>query len=194
MLPPELIFRVATVDDAGRISALIASLARYFLADPDRPQDAAAFFETITPPAIAISIASGRFRYHVAESADELAGIVGVRDAGHLYHLMVAEPFHRRGIASRLWDVAKNAAVADGNTGQFTVNSSVNAVRVYERFGFTATGTVQVQNGIAFVPMELRGDLPSAGRAPDVRVGQDHLSSSRRRHGQADFAVQPPYG
>ncbi|HEY0023092.1 MAG TPA: GNAT family N-acetyltransferase [Longimicrobium sp.] len=173
----EITIREATTDDAGHISALIASLARYFLADPDRPQDAAAFFETITPLAIADSIASGRYRYHLAESAGELAGIVGVRDAGHLYHLMVAEPFQRQGIASQLWDLAKRAAADDGNTGRFTVNSSVNAVPVYERFGFRATGAVQVQNGIAFMPMELRGDWRSAGRAPDDRVAQDHLSS-----------------
>jgi ribosomal protein S18 acetylase RimI-like enzyme len=181
MPPPHLTIREAKPEDAGRISELIASLARYFLADPDRPQDAAAFFETIAPGTIAESIASGRYRYHVAEIAGELAGIVGVRDAGHLYHLMVAEPFHRQGIASTLWGMAKKAAAADGNTGRFTVNSSLNAVRVYERFGFTATGAVQVQNGIAFMPMELRGDLRSSGRALDVRVAQDHLSSSQEK-------------
>ncbi|HEY7771397.1 GNAT family N-acetyltransferase [Longimicrobium sp.] len=172
----EFTIREATSDDAGRISALIASLARYFLADPERPQDAAAFFETITPAAITDCIASGRYRYHLAEAAGELAGLVGVRDAGHLYHLMVAEPFHGQRIASALWEVANKAAAADGNTGRFTVNSSMNAVPVYERFGFTATGAVQVQNGIAFMPMELRRDSPA--RALDVRVAQDHLSPS----------------
>jgi GNAT superfamily N-acetyltransferase len=160
MPPADLTIREATPDDAGRISTLIASLARYFLADPERPQDAAAFFETITPATIADSIAGGRYRYHLAEGAGELAGIVGVRDAGHLYHLMVAEPLHGQGIASTLWDIAKEAAASDGNTGRFTVNSSVNAVPVYGRFGFVATGAVQVQNGIAFVPMELNGGSP----------------------------------
>jgi GNAT superfamily N-acetyltransferase len=179
MLPPELTIREATPDDAGRISALIASLARYFLADAERPQDAAAFFDTITPAALTTAIASGRYRYHLAEAGGELAGLVGVRDAGHLYHLMVAEPFHGRGVASALWNVAKSVAAADGNTGRFTVNSSVNAVPVYQRFGFSATGAVQVQNGIAFVPMELRGDVP--GRALDVRAVQDHLSSSQEK-------------
>lgn len=166
----EFTIREATTDDAGHISALIASLARYFLADPDRPQDAAAFFETIAPAAIAASIASGRYRYHLAERAGELAGIVGVRDAGHLYHLMVAEPLHGQGIASTLWDAAKKAAASDGNTGRFTVNSSVNAVPVYKRFGFSATDAVQVQNGIAFVPMELGGGSPS-DRPTDAAAG-----------------------
>ena len=170
MPPRDLSIREATPDDAGRISALIASLAGHFLADADRPQDAAAFFETITPAAIADSIASGRYRYHLAEAAGELAGIVGVRDAGHLYHLMVAEPLHGQGIASTLWSAAKKAAASDGNTGRFTVNSSVNAVSIYQRFGFVATGAVQVQNGIAFVPMELGGGSPS-DRPTDVAAG-----------------------
>lgn len=170
MPPPELTLREATADDAGRISALVASLSRHFLADPNRPQDAAAFFETITPAAIADSIASGRYRYHLAERAGELAGIVGVRDAGHLYHLMVAEALHGRGIASTLWNAAKKAAASEGSTGTFTVNSSLNAVPVYQRFGFTATGAVQVQNGIAFVPMELGGGSPS-DRPTDVAAG-----------------------
>ncbi|HZG41501.1 MAG TPA: GNAT family N-acetyltransferase, partial [Longimicrobium sp.] len=177
MLPADLTIREATPDDAGRISALIASLARYFLADPERPQDAAAFFETITSSTIADAMASGRYRYHVAESAGELAGIVGVRDAGHLYHLMVAERFHGRRVASTLWEVARKAAAEGGNTGGFTVNSSLDAVPVYERFGFTATGAVQVQNGIAFMPMEMRGDVTSADRPLDVRVAQDNPSS-----------------
>jgi GNAT superfamily N-acetyltransferase len=179
MLPPDLAIREATPDDAGRISALIASLARHFLADPDRPQDAAAFFETITPAAIGDSIASGRYRYHLAESAGELAGIVGVRDAGHLYHLMVAEPLHGQGIASTLWSAAKKAAASEGNTGRFTVNSSLNALPVYKRFGFRRTDEVQVQNGIAFVSMRLDGGSRS-DRPADVVAGQPFTSSQEQ--------------
>jgi predicted GNAT family N-acyltransferase len=77
---------------------------------------------------------------------------------------------HGQGIASTLWDIAKEAAASDGNTGRFTVNSSVNAVPIYERFGFVATGAVQVQNGIAFVPMELGGGSPS-DRPTDFAAG-----------------------
>lgn len=152
----EPIIREGTPDDAERISALIASLARYFLADPDDPGAAEAFFQTIAPVAIADCIAGRRFRYHLAEVGGELAGAVGVRDAGHLYHLFVAERFHGRRLGSRLWAVARRAAEADGNTGRFTVNSSMYAVGLYERLGFTPAGPAQVQNGIAFMPMELR--------------------------------------
>lgn len=42
-------------------------------------------------------LTEGRCRYHVAESAGKLVGVVGVRDDTHLFHLFVAEGFHRRG-------------------------------------------------------------------------------------------------
>lgn len=152
--------REATPEDAPAVSALIASLARYFLADPDAPEAAAAFFQTITPGAIASCIAGGRFRYHLAESDGALAGVVAVRDHAHLYHLFVAEAFHRKGIAKRLWSVARGAARDAGNPGRFTVNSSLFATGVYQGFGFVPISEPLTKDGIAFVPMEL---VESAG-------------------------------
>jgi GNAT superfamily N-acetyltransferase len=150
-----LILREARPEDAGAISGLITSLSRYFLADPDDPEPAAAFFGTIAPAAIAASLAGDRFRYHVAEVDGVLAGVVGVRDASHLYHLFVAEPFHGRGIGSRLWDTARREARARGNPGRFTVNSSRHGIPIYERLGFVATDALQVRDGLAFLPMQL---------------------------------------
>ena len=148
-MPVALTLRSATPGDADAVSALALSLARYFLADPDRPEDAAAFLERLAPAGIAEMLADARYRYHVALADGVLAGVVGVRDESHLYHLFVAEPFHGRGVAARLWNVASR-----GNPGRFTVNSSRFAVPVYERFGFVAAGPEQVENGIAFRPME----------------------------------------
>jgi GNAT superfamily N-acetyltransferase len=152
--------RAARPEDAGAISALITSLSRYFLADPDDPGAAAAFFRTISPAGMAEILASGRYRYHVAEAEGVLAGVVGVRDAGHLYHLFVAEPYHGRGIAARLWETAQREARAAGSPGRFTVNSSRYAIPFYERLGFTATDALQVKDGLAFLPMQ-RLDPPA---------------------------------
>ncbi len=150
-----LAIRAATAADAPAISALVLSLARYFLADPERPEAAEDFFSTISPEAIAGYIESGRFRYHLAEAAGELAGAVAIRDGAHLYHLFIAERFHRRGLATRLWEHARAEALAGGNPGRFTVNSSLFAVPLYERLGFTASGAAMVNNGVAYQPMEL---------------------------------------
>ena len=91
----------------------------------------------------------------MAEISGELVGVAGIRDAAHLYHLFVAESFQGRGIAAQLWEIASREALADGNPGRFTVNSSPYARALYERLGFVATGEPQVKDGIAFLPMEL---------------------------------------
>lgn len=150
-----LSIRSATAADAPAISVLVVSLAPYFLADPQQPDAAAAFFATITPEAIAGYIDGGRFRYHIAEAGSELAGVVAIRDGAHLYHLFVAERFHRRGLATRLWDHARAEALAHGNPGRFTVNSSLFAIPLYQRLGFAASGDAVVKDGLAFQPMEL---------------------------------------
>lgn len=154
-----VVIREARPEDAEAISALILSLARYFLADPDDPGAAAVFLSTLDPPAMAQRLADDRYRYHVAEADGVVAGVVGVRDADHLYHLFVAAPFHGRGIGARLWDTAQAQARAQGNPGRFTLNSTLYAVPVYQRMGFVATDARQVYEGIAFIPMRL--DLTS---------------------------------
>lgn len=147
--------RMATPADAPAIAALVRSLSRYFLADPERPEAAEEFFRTITTEAVAGYMEGGRFRYHLAEIQGETVGVAGMRDDEHLYHLFVAERFHRRGIGVRLWECARADAVARGNPGRFTLNATLGAVPLYERLGFTPTGPVVETHGIVFRPMEL---------------------------------------
>ncbi|HEU0301847.1 MAG TPA: GNAT family N-acetyltransferase [Longimicrobium sp.] len=149
------VVRAARPQDAEAVSTLITSLSRYFLADPDDPGAAAAFLLTLAPAPIRELLENGRFRYHVAEVDGVLAGVVGMRDARHLHHLFVAEPFHGRGIGGRLWDTARRQALAEGNPGEFTVNSSRHAIPLYERLGFRATDSLRVTDGIAYLPMRL---------------------------------------
>ena len=88
-----------------------------------------------------------------AEADGALVGLVAMRDHSHLYHLFVAPAWQGRGLARALWQQVRQAALEAGNPGRFTVNASVNAVPVYGRFGFVATGPRVEKNGIAFVPM-----------------------------------------
>lgn len=169
-----LAIREATAEDAEAISALVASLAPYFLADPDDSKAAAPFFESVSPEALRRYLTEGRYRYHVAESGGELVGVVGVRDGMHLFHLFVAEGFQRRGLAARLWSRARDAARAAGNPGRFTVNASLYAVPVYERFGFRLTGSEVRKDGVAYVPMELEDRFDSGGAGLELGLLADH--------------------
>ena len=155
MTAASLEIRLAHPDDAAAIAALVCALASYALADPSRPEDAADFFAGITETSFDALLRDPRFRFHVAVDHDELVAIVAMRDDTHLYHLFVAEDRHGQGLGKRLWHVAKDDTMARGHDGPFTVNASLWAVPVYERFGFVPTDTVQTANGVAFVPMIL---------------------------------------
>jgi GNAT superfamily N-acetyltransferase len=147
--------RLATAEDGPRISALVVSLARYLLEDPDDTGSAAPFFETVSADAIGGAISGGRFIYHLAEAGGGLVGAVGVRDGCHVCHLLVAEGWQGRGVGGALWRVARGWAEGRGAVERFTVNASVGAVPVYARLGFVVAGEVARVHGVVFVPMVL---------------------------------------
>lgn len=146
--------RPANPVDAPEISALIASLAHLFLASPDG-HDADPFRQSITPEALALFMARPDVNYLVGEVSGEFCGAVAVLEHRHLRHLFVAPKFQGSGIGRQLWLAARDAALAAGNPGEFTVNASLNAVPVYQRFRFESVGGPQQTNGLVFQPMKL---------------------------------------
>ncbi len=78
-----------------------------------------------------------------------------MRDNTHLFHMFVPRALHRRGMARRLWQAARDASLARGGVTAFTVNSSAYALPLYESLGFVATGPKVETGGIAFVPMRM---------------------------------------
>ena len=146
--------RPATTDDAQRISELITTLSREHIACDLSPEGSERLLSSMSADSIRSFINSG-FRYFVAETGGTIAGVVATRDDQHLYHLFVDNQFQRQGLARRLWQVAHEACVSASGTRVFTVNSSRNAVAVYERFGFVRHGETQNVGGVIFVPMKL---------------------------------------
>ncbi|HWI98136.1 MAG TPA: GNAT family N-acetyltransferase [Burkholderiales bacterium] len=51
------------------------------------------------------------------------------------------------------WSVARTDCLAAGNPGGFTVNSSNNAVAIYEKLGFVRTAPMQNKDGVLYNPM-----------------------------------------
>ena len=82
-----------------------------------------------------------------------LAGVLAMVSPGHISLLFVAKIHHRKGIARDLMEEIVRWVRELTDTDQLTVNSSPYAVEVYERLGFTATGSEQTMNGIRFTPM-----------------------------------------
>ena len=143
--------RPATAADANAISSLITEAAHHFMLHPSG-RGSERFLEGITPQAILGYVVSPNYYYLVAVSGPEVVGTVALRDGRHLFHLFVAPDWQRQGIARALWSGAMKGAAPDLEA--FTVNSSTNAVAVYEKFGFTHTGPRTEMNGIAFIPMK----------------------------------------
>jgi GNAT superfamily N-acetyltransferase len=143
-----------TNDDIPAVAALFQSAAREYFVDPADPGALDWFFRDNDEEAFRRYVAQGHV-YHVARAGGEVAGFVAVRDQTHLRHMFVDKRWHRQGIASRLWNVAREAALAAGNPGFFTVNSSPFALPVYERWGFVPTAPLQCVKGLSFTPMRL---------------------------------------
>lgn len=146
--------RAATTKDSESISKLVCRLSTKFIAGEFSKQGADFLLKSMTPAAIEKYIQTG-YRYHVAEEEKQLVGVVAVKDNSHLYHLFVAQDYQRQGIASSLWQLAKQTCIEHGNPGEFTVNSSTYAQDVYKSLGFVAQSGPQEKNGVIFIPMKL---------------------------------------
>ena len=142
--------RTANINDATEISDLIRSVAHFFTIDP-AGSGADRFLETITPESIVGYIDSDEFYYLVTVENEVIIGVGAVKNPSHLYHLFIRESYQGQGIARKLW----HSLVPKLTGNPITVNSTVYAVPVYEKFGFKASGPRVEQDGIAFVPMAL---------------------------------------
>lgn len=151
--------RSATLEDAPALSALICALTREFIAPELSKEGLNRLLKSMGSGSIRAHIRSG-YRYHVAEEDGRIVGVVGMKENRHLYHLFVASAFQGRGLARALWETAKAASLAAGGSGRFTVNSSLGAVGLYEKFGFIKQSEPVAASGVVYVPMmlELRAD------------------------------------
>ena len=140
--------------DCDAVAALIASFQPLLTRDPGGA-GAEQYLASVSASAERQYVASSRYMYLVYEHEGDIAGFIAMRDRTHLFHLFVAAPHQHRGIARALWHEARDWAHQGAAACEFTVNSSLNAVRVYERFGFVAVGTALEAHGIAFQPMRL---------------------------------------
>ena len=147
-------FRQGTVVDARPIAELIASFQSELTVDP-AGVGAEQYLASVSEHAERRYLESPRYSFIVAEESGAVAGFIAIRDNTHLFHLFVARPFHRHGLARRLWHGAREEALRRGNPGEFTVNSSLNAIAVYKAFGFVPSGPVTTAHGISFLPMRL---------------------------------------
>lgn len=146
--------------DVPAAAGLLRRGAEAFILHESAPQDAADFLAQHGEDGIRAALAAGMV-YHAALVDGQLAGFIGIRERSHVYHLFVDERWQRRGIARRLWECARAAALAPGHLGAFTVNSSNHAVPLYEALGFVRSAPMQVAR-VRYNPMRLDAALTRA--------------------------------
>lgn len=151
--------------DLPAVAHLLQVLAREFIVHESTRMGAAGFLRENDEQTLRRLVAGG-YVYHVAVIDGALAGFIGMREHKHLYHLFVAREHHGKGIARRLWEVAREAAAQAGNDGSFTVNSSNYAVGLYQALGFVRTAPTQCKNGLYYNPMALGSSVPAFVGAP----------------------------
>ncbi|MFA6901626.1 MAG: GNAT family N-acetyltransferase [Gallionellaceae bacterium] len=141
--------RTAKIADASSISELVRNVAQSCLG-----ADATPFLNTVSPATIEGYIQNPIYSYVLGFLDNELVGIAAMREKKHFYHLFVSPKHHCKGIAKSLWHHLKSDSVSNG-INLFTVNSSIYAVSIYKKFGFSPTSEPQTINGINYVPMQL---------------------------------------
>lgn len=93
----------------------------------------------------------------IAESLDQIIGVIEIRDYRHIALFFVAPEHQRRGIGRELLRKALDECLAyNPNLNEITVNSSPNAVSAYRALGFIERDKEKTINGIRFVPMALK--------------------------------------
>ena len=160
--------RIATENDAAEISELVRGLAERFITPDYSATGAAVLLESMSEEQTCERMKLG-FRYRVAIDDGRSVGVIAMIPRGHLYHLFVAESHQKRGIARMLWTTARDEALAAGNVGRITVNSSRYAVPVYRRLGFVEDGGITALNEVSCQPMVWTG-MPTTTMPEDAKI------------------------
>jgi len=151
--------RSATLKDDATISKLICRLTRRYISKDCTPAGAKRLLHSMEAKHIQGYLNSG-YRYYLAEIDHQLVGVIGFiaepsQHQFHLYHLFVDDKFQKQGIARKLWLMALNNNNQPQQQMKVTLNSSLNALKFYQKLGFVADSSTVWKNGIPSIPMKL---------------------------------------
>ncbi len=154
MILRDVRFRPIQPGEEVEVSQLVVRAFRQSVAVLYSPEGVTEFLRFAKSEAIK-ERAKKNFRVFVADTGQEICGMVEVRDCHHISMLFVEPEAQRLGIGRRLLNLAIEVCrKEDPQLREVTVNSSPNAVEAYRRFGFAVTSPEKEKKGLRFTPMK----------------------------------------
>ncbi|MEM7249902.1 MAG: GNAT family N-acetyltransferase [Pseudomonadota bacterium] len=168
---PRPTYRRAEVADAAPISELILSSQAQFTFTDFTQEGQAIMTEACGVSAIAEILLRGD-PYWVAEYRQHIIGVIGLRalvpeDGWHLVHNFVDVGWHRLGVSTTLWRMAREHCTQRGAHRVF-LRSSHYARAIYRRWGFHDLGPVESSRGMTWTPMALEFPTHSTSSGRDM--------------------------
>ena len=148
-------YRPMNPGEETRVCELVSLVFNEFVAPLYAQEGVQEFFKYVDPVLLWKRSQENHFVL-VATIQDKIAGMIEIRDHNHISLLFVDRQFQQRGISKELLRRALEICLQqEPKLAEVSVNSSPNAVQVYEKLGFYQKSPEQVKNGIRFVPMVL---------------------------------------
>ena len=147
--------RNATTNDAHAISVFVSALSAEHIGPSLSKGGLDKLLGSMDEAATKKRIVDGWPHVCITDERTLLAVAV-IKPPTHLYHLFVRTDQQRTGIGTKLFKVMDAWCVDSFGSNISTVNSSLNAVEAYHRFGFDTDGPVIETDGVRHQPMVRR--------------------------------------
>lgn len=133
-----------TFNDAQALHEISMSLEKYLFEDC-MPQW---FKDELSVKSFQERIKDKEYEHLVCVQQNTIVGFICIKK-NKIVHLFVDEKHHKKGIAKQLWQsIEENRDVS-----KMTVNASLYAIKVYERFGFETEGEEKNYKELLYQPM-----------------------------------------
>ena len=157
-------YRLMRPGEENPVIDLVSRVFAQFVA-PLYSDEGVAEFMKYADPSIMAERTKGNHFVQVAESHDEIIGIIEIREHSHIALFFVGPEHQRKGIGRELLNKAVQECIASNpELTEITVNSSPNAVSAYRTLGFIERDEEKTANGIRFVKMSLEVNNPCSSQ------------------------------
>ncbi len=149
-------YRPMRPGEEAEVCRLVAEVFMEFVGRGYPPEGVREFLRYAEPSALRNRSFSNHFTL-VATRHGTIVGMIEIRGCSHVCLFFVRNELQGKGIGRGLFE--RSLEICRNNKPEsetIDVNSSPNAVGIYERLGFRAAGPEKTVNGITFVPMVLR--------------------------------------